>query len=50
VEIGNAVVDLQFWREGVSTRWDACITKGSVEVQQQTWQPWEIEKSVLKQF
>ncbi|MBW4446090.1 MAG: amylo-alpha-1,6-glucosidase [Spirirestis rafaelensis WJT71-NPBG6] len=47
VEIGNACVDLKFWREGNITRWDASVTKGNIEVKQQSWQPWQIEKSVL---
>ncbi|MBD6615611.1 amylo-alpha-1,6-glucosidase [Komarekiella sp. 'clone 1'] len=40
VEINNALVDLQFWREGDITRWDASVISGEVNVKQQAWQPW----------
>ncbi|WP_226889508.1 hypothetical protein [Nostoc sp. MG11] len=40
VEIKNALVDLQFWREGDITRWDASVISGEVNVKQQAWQPW----------
>jgi glycogen debranching enzyme len=40
VEINHALVDLQFWREGDVTRWDATVTKGNVQVRQQAWYPW----------
>ncbi len=42
VEVGKALVDLHFWRDGESTKWDAAVT-GDVEVKQQAWQPWEIK-------
>ncbi|MFQ4146637.1 glycogen debranching N-terminal domain-containing protein [Chlorogloeopsis sp. ULAP02] len=38
VEIGKALVDLKFWREGNVTRWDAAVTEGDVEVKQKAWQ------------
>ncbi|MBE9199055.1 MULTISPECIES: amylo-alpha-1,6-glucosidase [unclassified Nodularia (in: cyanobacteria)] len=44
VEIGNSRVDLQFWREGEITHWDAVVKSGEVEVKQQTWQPWRTDK------
>jgi glycogen debranching enzyme len=40
--IGNARVDLRFWREGDSTRWDAAPHEGNIEVQQESWLPWAI--------
>jgi glycogen debranching enzyme len=40
VEVGNARVDLQFWREGEKTHWDAVVKSGDMEVKQQVWQPW----------
>ncbi|MCX7593714.1 MAG: amylo-alpha-1,6-glucosidase [Fischerella sp.] len=46
VEVGKAVVDLRFWRDGESTKWDALVKAGDVEVKQQTWQPWIVEESV----
>ena len=42
VEIGNSRVNLQFWREGDATKWDAVVKSGKVEVKQQSWQPWRI--------
>ena len=43
VEVGKASVDLRFWRDGESTKWDAAVQEGDVEVKQQTWQPWSVE-------
>jgi glycogen debranching enzyme len=48
VEVGKAVVDLRFWRDGENTKWDASVQEGDVEVKQQTWQPWSVEESVMK--
>lgn len=39
--IGNASVDLRFWREDEHTRWDASVQAGDIDVQQQPWQPWQ---------
>ena len=41
ISIGNATVDLKFWREGEETRWDA-IQSGEIEVIQRSWHPHEI--------
>ncbi|GAC1472471.1 MAG: hypothetical protein NVSMB70_17030 [Chamaesiphon sp.] len=38
VAIGNASVDLKFWREGEHTRWDASVRAGNLDVQEQPWQ------------
>jgi glycogen debranching enzyme len=38
--IGNATVDLRFWREGGHTCWDAEVKQGSIKVEQKSWQPW----------
>uniref|UniRef100_A0ACD5GSF3 Uncharacterized protein n=1 Tax=Desertifilum tharense IPPAS B-1220 TaxID=1781255 RepID=A0ACD5GSF3_9CYAN len=48
LEIGDAIVDLQFWREGDSrsdpygnrTCWDAEVQQGEIEVRAKAWQPW----------
>ena len=37
VAVGNASVDLKFWREGEHTRWDASIHSGDIDVQEQPW-------------
>ena len=38
--IGNATVDLRFWREAEQTHWDADVKQGSIEIQKKSWQPW----------
>jgi glycogen debranching enzyme len=43
LEIGNARVELKFWREGKQTCWEARTLSGDIEVRQQVWQPWIIE-------
>ncbi|MBW4556679.1 MAG: amylo-alpha-1,6-glucosidase [Trichormus sp. ATA11-4-KO1] len=48
VEIGNARVDLQFWREGEITHWDAVVKSGAVEIKQQVWQPWHSTASLVR--
>ena len=40
VSVGNASVDLRFWREGERTRWDASVQAGDINIEEQTWQPW----------
>ncbi len=40
VSVGNASVDLRFWREGDRTRWDASVQAGDINIEEQTWQPW----------
>lgn len=39
--IGNATVDLRFWREDEQTRWAADIKAGEIEIQEKSWQPWQ---------
>lgn len=43
LEIGNARVDLRFWREEECTRWDASVFEGNIDVQEKPWQPWQVE-------
>ncbi len=40
IAVGNARVDLRFWREDERTRWDASVCSGDINIQEQTWQPW----------
>ena len=40
VSVGNASVDLRFWRDGDRTRWDASVQAGDINIEEQTWQPW----------
>ncbi len=39
VEVGKASVDLHFWREGHSTKWDATVQSGEIDIQKKSWQP-----------
>ncbi|PSB30919.1 amylo-alpha-1,6-glucosidase [Chlorogloea sp. CCALA 695] len=38
--IGNATVDLKFWREDEKTRWASEVKAGDIEIQEKSWQPW----------
>ena len=40
LKIGNASIDLHFWREGEQTHWKADVKQGAIEVEQKAWQPW----------
>lgn len=40
--VGKARLDLRVWKENGATRWDASVREGSVEVEQQAWQPWVV--------
>lgn len=40
IAVGDAIVDLRFWREAEKTRWDAVVRAGNVEVVEQAWQSW----------
>jgi hypothetical protein len=44
LQVGPARLDLRFWREGATTRWDASLQEGDVEVQQEAWAPWPMEQ------
>jgi glycogen debranching enzyme len=41
IAVGNARVDLRFWREDKRTRWDASVQTGNINIQEQPWQPWQ---------
>lgn len=43
--VGGAKVDLRFWRENGSSRWEAAVTQGSLEVKQMPWRPWPVSPS-----
>ncbi len=38
--VGKAKVDLRFWLEGETTRWEASVEQGSLQVQKKSWGPW----------
>jgi len=40
MHVGQAQVDLRFWRDGDRSRWDATVRKGTLEVEQRAWEPW----------
>lgn len=42
LEVGNACIQLRFWREGDRTRWDAAISSGNIDIQEQPWKPWNL--------
>ncbi len=42
IEVGNACIDLKFWREGDLTCWDALMRSGKIEVKVKSWQPWSV--------
>jgi len=39
LRVGQAKVDLRFWRESGSTRWEAEVKQGQLQVQEKRWQP-----------
>jgi glycogen debranching enzyme len=42
LRVGNAKLDLRFWRDGEQTRWDASSREGHIEVSQEPWRPWQV--------
>src|SRR6185437_13564777 len=38
--VGKAKVDLRFWLEWETTRWEASVAQGSLQVQKKPWRPW----------
>jgi hypothetical protein len=44
LQVGQARLDLRFWREGDRTRWDGSLRGGEVEVWQEPWGPWPMER------
>jgi len=36
MSIGDATIDLKFWRDGDDTRWDATVNEGTIEVSQES--------------
>jgi glycogen debranching enzyme len=47
IRVGDAQVDIQFWRDGEHTRWNATVNTGNIEVKQQSWQPWQLKEYAL---
>jgi hypothetical protein len=42
LRVGDAKLDLTFFREADRTRWDAKILTGRIDVQAKPWRPWLI--------
>ena len=42
LRVGRATLDLRFWRDGESTRWESSVREGTVEVRQEPWRPWSV--------
>src|SRR5262249_2255588 len=40
LRVGQAKIDLRFWREGERTHWDASPREGRIDVSQEPWRPW----------
>jgi glycogen debranching enzyme len=40
--VGQARLDLRFWREGDRTRWEASVQTGELAVHEKPWQPWTL--------
>jgi glycogen debranching enzyme len=45
LRVGEAKLELTFFREGERTRWDAKVLTGRIEVQEKPWQPWLISEA-----
>jgi len=40
LKVGPGTLDLRFWREGNTTRWDVLSQTGNVTVEPKAWTPW----------
>jgi glycogen debranching enzyme len=38
--VGDAKLDLRFWREGEQSCWEVARQEGDIEVVQRAWEPW----------
>jgi glycogen debranching enzyme len=38
--VGKAKIDLRFWLEAETTKWEASVEQGSLQVQKKSWGPW----------
>jgi glycogen debranching enzyme len=44
LRVGEAKLDLTFFRDGERTRWDAKVLSGRIDVQAKAWQPWLVSE------
>ncbi len=42
LEVGNAHLDIKFWRENDETRWEVLTLRGDLTVEQRPWLPWDV--------
>jgi glycogen debranching enzyme len=42
--VGDAMMDIHFWREDGEARWDVAVRRGTIEVEQRPWHPWLAER------
>jgi glycogen debranching enzyme len=40
--VGDAHVDLRFWCEDETTRWDASVHDGQIAIERHVWRPWDM--------
>jgi glycogen debranching enzyme len=45
LRVGDARLELTFFRERERTRWDAKVLTGRIEVQEKPWEPWPISEA-----
>jgi glycogen debranching enzyme len=45
LRVGEATLELTFFREAERTRWDAKVLTGRIEVQEKPWQPWAVSEA-----
>jgi hypothetical protein len=48
LRVGEAKLDLTFFRDGERTRWDAKVLTGTIDVQAKAWQPWLVSEMALR--
>jgi len=44
LSVGKSRVDLRFWREGDQIRWTVLKQEGDIEVEEEAWQPWNLDE------
>jgi glycogen debranching enzyme len=44
LRVGTGRLNLRFWREGETTRWEADTQSGDIRVEQRSWTPWKVRK------
>jgi glycogen debranching enzyme len=42
--VGKDKLDLRFWREGETSRWEVLHQEADIQVQEEAWQPWDLPR------